>query len=202
MFYFNDVQLWERQEKIKRDVEPVRVFSNLLLAKDDRPVCHAYDGSAESEPLYGDVKSVVEVLQRVTVLVERHWYVLDVHLKGPNSNILLKAAEHSDFMQWLPFHPSRNELVEMIIKDRPASGMAPAPFCCIERGDFYRKSWDPTSAAGAKKPYEARWQIPQELFFHRMYVNMSTQFVNRTALHSALKRYFLARLCSLHVCRC
>ena len=39
---------------------------------------------------------------------------------------------------------------------------------------------------GQKAQY-SHTQIPQELFFHRMYVNMSTHFNTRAALHSALK---------------
>lgn len=73
MFYFNDLQLWERQEQTDRDAGPVDVFSNLLLASDSRPVGHAFSGDASSEPVYGDQRSVVEVLQRVTMLAKRHW---------------------------------------------------------------------------------------------------------------------------------
>jgi hypothetical protein len=185
MFYFNDLQIWERQEAVQQDAEPIRVYTNLLLAKDDRPIPHGFDGSGESEPSYGELKSVVEVLQRVTVLAKRHWYVLDVHLAGPSKDNLARKAEYDDFITWLPFGPNKNPWVEEI-KGNPAARMAPAPFCCIRKNDFYADNSDPS--APGQMSYEAHWQIPQELFFYRMYVNMSTQFVNRRPLHSVLKR--------------
>lgn len=184
IFYFNNLQLWERQEKTVQGTSPVDVFCNLLLATDKRPVVHSYNGSAVSEPVYGDRKSVEEILQRVAMLVKRHWYVLDPSLRGPNKDVQAKAAEHADFYEWLPWKHSSYESVEQVVK-KHSTKLAPPPFCLILKKEFLDKNYD-ESLPGQNVLYSPM-QIPQEFFFHRMYVNMSTHFQARTALHSMLK---------------
>lgn len=203
MFYFNDLQMWERQESTATArrgaaaVEPITVFCNLLLASDNRvrptTAMHSFSGSANSQPTYGDMKSVVEILQRVTILAKRHWYVLDVHLQGPSKKDRHRKAEHKDFHSWLPWSQAANRDVKDITRN-PAARLAPAPFCCIDKQDFFDDNMKESRKREKNGQQQvdamlySRMQVPQELFFHRMYVNMSTQFQARSLIHRLLQK--------------
>lgn len=178
--------MWERQEKTVQGAEPVHVFCNLLLASESRPVAHTFRGDPNAQPVYGDQRSVLEVLQRVTTLAKRHWYVLDIHRKGPNKDVADRKQEHKEFMRWLPWNPKGSDEAIRKLMQEPAARLAPAPFCCVWKEDFFEDNYDESVEGDSKTPY-SKTQVPQEFFFHRMYVNMSTQFDTRKNLHAALK---------------
>lgn len=190
MFYFNDLQLWERQQFVEESNIPT-VFTNLMLAS-EKPGIHSsrknayysFNGQNE-EPAYGNQRSVVEILRRVTMLAKQHWYVLDLRLQGGYGTATpQRKGEHADYHDWLPWKPQSNAMVRSIIKN-PASRLAPAPFCCVRHNQYMAENYDETQ--NLRVPFIKR-RIPLELFFHRMYVNVSTQFGTRSELHNMMER--------------
>ena len=119
----------------------------------------------------------------------RHWYVLDIHLTASKNRFdRVKAKEHRDFHDWLPWKRDANRTVYNVTAN-PAANLAPAPFCCINDADFFRQNYDESVSGPTREPYTQSFQIPLSFFFHRLYVNMDMHFSGRQDLHNALAQY-------------
>ena len=191
MFYFNDLQLWDRQTLSVSSSYTVRTNLRYPSRQASSESSWHNFGAGTAAPVamaYGEQKSAVEIIRRVAEVVKRHWYVLDLPLSPRNRTDLTKAREHRDFHDWLPWKHDANQTVYNVTSN-PAANLAPAPFCCINDGDFFRQNYDESVLGPQRKPYTQSFQIPLSLFFHRMYVNMDLHFGGRQDLHNAMARY-------------
>ena len=191
MFYFNDLQLWERQQVAqamgRSSGTPLTNLSDRLARNvgERNESQHSFNNSA-GMPTYGEQTSVVEIINRVADLAKEHWYVLDIHLASRNALDRKKVAQHREYHQWLPWKHDVNRTVYMVTRN-PAARLAPAPFCCITDDEFFRQNYD--ESVTLQKPYSRSFTIPLSMFFHRMYVNMDMHFGNRKDLHKMLAMY-------------
>lgn len=197
MFYFSDLQLWERQLSSSLVQSPF-VMTNLRYSNNNAGTPSAAaaaswhnfgPASAANAPMaYGEQMSAIEIVHRVTQVVIRHWYVLDIHLTSKNKLDKVKAKDHWDFHRWLPWKRDANRTVYNVTTN-PAANLAPAPFCCIPDADFFKQNYDESVSGPTREPYMQSFQIPLSLFFHRLYVNMDMHFSGRQDLHKAMAQY-------------
>lgn len=191
MFYFNDLQLWERQKVAlmagRGAATPLtNLISRLCRTGGSQTGRRNAAISSTIVPTYGEQLLVSEIIDRVADLAGEHWYVLDIGLASRNALDRMKAADHRDFHGWLPWKHDLNRTVYMVTRN-PAARLAPAPFCCINDDDFFRQNYD--ESTNMNEPYARSFSIPLSLFFHRLYVNMDMHFGNRKDLHMALAKY-------------
>jgi hypothetical protein len=208
MFYFNDLQLWERQKKgsvsdLRTNLRYFYNNSNDSPNNDSSSSWHSFVGLPLSVGMnYGEQRSAIEIIQRVTHVVKKHWYVLDIQMPLTSKNRLdaSKVKEHRDFHDWLPWKHDANRTVQNVTSN-PAANLAPAPFCCINDEDFFRQNYDESvSSRVERKMYFQDYRIPLSLFFHRMYVNMDMHFGSRQDLHNAMARQVLFFSCIVLFC--
>ena len=79
MLFFNDLQLWERQNSVER-----KPYTNLLVRLGPRdvnsasnlPPMHNFSSSADN-PKFGDSLMIPEIIERIAQISSEHWLVFN-----------------------------------------------------------------------------------------------------------------------------
>lgn len=103
MLYFHDIALWERMT----DNEKAYTSNFIDIGeRDDQGILHSFDATSSALQAE-DMKSIIEVVRRVTAVAKQHWYTLEVNM-GQRGRTQEEIKLHGDYHAWLPWKKFMN----------------------------------------------------------------------------------------------